>query len=186
MANPKNARELILRTTLELLSTKELSEITVTSIIRSAGINRNSFYYHYQDKFGPIEELVDKAAGLFAGIYSQDSPMETIIRETHRITKEHEGLFVTIFSHDTRLWFRERMWEAYGSSLVRKTAELVPHGLDPKVIARCKFEAFNVIFEHWVLGGFVEDDEYMVAIAMYLFDSRFDPEKTGGDASADS
>ena len=34
---------------LKLLNERPLSQITVKSIVEDCGINRNSFYYHYQD-----------------------------------------------------------------------------------------------------------------------------------------
>lgn len=43
---------------MKLLSEKPLSEISVRSIVEDCGINRNSFYYHFQDIPALIEELV--------------------------------------------------------------------------------------------------------------------------------
>ncbi|KAB8288695.1 AcrR family transcriptional regulator [Bifidobacterium ramosum] len=41
----------------ELLSTREYHKITVTDIVHEAGVNRNSFYYHYSG----LPELADSA-----------------------------------------------------------------------------------------------------------------------------
>lgn len=41
----------------ELLSEREYNKITVTDIVRTAGVNRNSFYYH----FSGLPELADSA-----------------------------------------------------------------------------------------------------------------------------
>lgn len=45
-----------------LLEERPLSEITVKDIASRCGINRNSFYYHYQDIPALIEELVKEEA----------------------------------------------------------------------------------------------------------------------------
>lgn len=42
----------------ELLCERPLNEITVKDIAARCGINRNSFYYHYQDLPALIEEIV--------------------------------------------------------------------------------------------------------------------------------
>lgn len=45
-------------TFLELLEERPLSDITVKDIVEACGINRNSFYYHYQDIPSLLEEII--------------------------------------------------------------------------------------------------------------------------------
>ena len=49
-------------TFLQLLEQKPLSQITVKMIVEECGINRNSFYYHYQDLPALIEENFQEQA----------------------------------------------------------------------------------------------------------------------------
>jgi len=51
-------RKAIKETFLNLLEERPLSEITVKDIVETCGINRNSFYYHYQDLPALLEEIV--------------------------------------------------------------------------------------------------------------------------------
>ena len=46
---PNFTRKAIKDTFLKLLDEKPLNEITVKNIVEECGINRNSFYYHFQD-----------------------------------------------------------------------------------------------------------------------------------------
>lgn len=55
-------RRAIKETFIEMLEESPLSEITVKDIVERCGINRNSFYYHYQDLPALIEELVKEEA----------------------------------------------------------------------------------------------------------------------------
>ena len=52
----------IKETFINLLEERPLSEITVKDIVEQCGINRNSFYYHYQDLPTLIEEIVKEEA----------------------------------------------------------------------------------------------------------------------------
>lgn len=45
-----------------LLEERPLNDITVKDIVEKCGINRNSFYYHYQDLPALIEEIVKEEA----------------------------------------------------------------------------------------------------------------------------
>lgn len=48
----------IKETFIRLLEERPLNEITIKDIVEKCGINRNSFYYHYQDLPALIEEIV--------------------------------------------------------------------------------------------------------------------------------
>lgn len=52
----------IKETFIKLLEERPLSEITIKDIVEICGINRNSFYYHYQDLPSLIEEIVKEEA----------------------------------------------------------------------------------------------------------------------------
>lgn len=51
-------RRAIKETFLTLLEERPFSDITVKDIVEKCGINRNSFYYHYQDLPALLEEIV--------------------------------------------------------------------------------------------------------------------------------
>ena len=63
-----DAKQLIKDTFLVLLEERPLSQITIKDIVGTAGINRNSFYYHYADLPTLIEEMVcEEVENIFAG-----------------------------------------------------------------------------------------------------------------------
>ena len=55
-------KKAIKETFISMLEERPLSEITVKELAEKCGINRNSFYYHYQDIPALIEELVKEEA----------------------------------------------------------------------------------------------------------------------------
>lgn len=59
----------IKNTFIELLEERPLSNITVKDLVAKCGINRNSFYYHYQDLPALIEEIIEEEAELFIKKY---------------------------------------------------------------------------------------------------------------------
>ena len=73
----------IKETFIRLLEEHPLSEITITDIVEQCGINRNSFYYHYQDLPALIEEIVKEEA-------------EAIIRAYPSVTTIVEGFDAVI------------------------------------------------------------------------------------------
>ena len=55
-------RRAIKETFITLLEERPLSDITVKDIVETCGINRNSFYYHFQDIPALLEEIVMEEA----------------------------------------------------------------------------------------------------------------------------
>ena len=55
-------RRAIKETFLALLEERPLGDITVKDIVEKCGINRNSFYYHYQDLPSLMEEVIKEEA----------------------------------------------------------------------------------------------------------------------------
>lgn len=62
---PGFTKEIIIKTLFELLNEKPLAKITVKDIVEHCGVNRNTFYYHFQDISDVVESAlkreVDKA-----------------------------------------------------------------------------------------------------------------------------
>ena len=58
-------KEIIARTFTELLEEKSMAKITVKDIVERCGVNRNTFYYHFRDKYDIMhwifeQEIVEK------------------------------------------------------------------------------------------------------------------------------
>lgn len=53
-------KQAIAQTFMQLLNEKPFAKITVTDIVKRCGINRNTFYYYYQDMFALVDELLNR------------------------------------------------------------------------------------------------------------------------------
>lgn len=59
---PNFTRDAIIKSFLHLLNEKPVSKITVKDIVEDCGINRNSFYYHFQDLPALVEAFLQSEA----------------------------------------------------------------------------------------------------------------------------
>ena len=69
-------RKAIKETFRALLEERPLADITVKDIVEKCGINRNSFYYHYQDLPALLEEIIREEA---EGIISKYPNVNSIV-----------------------------------------------------------------------------------------------------------
>ena len=65
---PSFTRKAIIESFLKLLNQRPLNQITVKDIVEDCGINRNSFYYHFEDLPSLVETVIrEEADKIIAG-----------------------------------------------------------------------------------------------------------------------
>ncbi|MGN1399699.1 MAG: TetR/AcrR family transcriptional regulator [Erysipelotrichaceae bacterium] len=82
---------------LELLKEKDLQKITVTDIVKKTGLNRSTFYCHYPDIRGIIEEieneLIDNLLNILAEFKYTDffsNPAPSLLKVSRLLEKDVE------------------------------------------------------------------------------------------------
>lgn len=82
---------------LELLEEKSLDKITVKDIIESAQVNRNTFYYYFQDIYDLLEHVFQEESKTFR---SEAKPENTFYKECLRTVNfflEHDRAIMHIY-----------------------------------------------------------------------------------------
>ncbi len=74
----------------KLLGEYPLKQISVRAIVEACGINRNSFYYHFQDIPSLIEEMVMDAADALIQKYPSISSIDEAIEAAFHFTSENK------------------------------------------------------------------------------------------------
>ena len=94
---PPFAKREIKNSFIKLLTERPISQITVKDIVEDCGVNRNSFYYHFQDIPSLLEEIiVEMTAKVIYHIYGSSN------REFY------EKQLMKICEHVTRTYIRSR------------------------------------------------------------------------------
>ncbi|MBT1169624.1 TetR-like C-terminal domain-containing protein [Bifidobacterium sp. SO4] len=101
--NAKRSRRAIRSAFIDLLRTHDIDTITVTAIVKLADINRSTFYAHYSDVHGVIEEIEDetiaKLMTVLDDIQSAEflrDPTPMIARIGHQLEAERDYYRVLI------------------------------------------------------------------------------------------
>jgi AcrR family transcriptional regulator len=114
----------IKETFLILLSEKPLSKITVKDISLKCGINRNTFYYHFNDIPSLLEEILTEQAEVFLS-ESDDASLYEILMRAVEFATENKAAVYHIFKSANRELFETylgRITEKSVSVLVEKKA----------------------------------------------------------------
>ena len=82
--------ELMNQALLELLEKKDVEFITVTEIAKKAGVNRSTFYLHYDNIYELLEETVERLHKEFIGSFEEKTPPKISSKEdAFLITEKH-------------------------------------------------------------------------------------------------
>ena len=149
---PNFTENAIKATFLELLEKKPLTDITVKMIVEECGINRNSFYYHYQDIPALIEEMIKDEADRLISENPTIASVEEAMRAATTFASNNKTAILHIYNSVNRDIFERYLWdvcayivEAYGRSIENwdKVSEF-----DRNIISRFyKCECFGVVIE---------------------------------------
>lgn len=73
---PNFTRKAIMEAFFQLLDERPLNKVTIKDIVETCGVNRNTFYYHFQDIPALIEAIVKEEADLIVKKYASVSSYE--------------------------------------------------------------------------------------------------------------
>lgn len=165
MNTPNNRRkkksiETIEKVFIDLLQTRQLSEISVSDICKLAGLNRTTFYANYTDIFALADSIRDKLEGSLAELYREE------IAEGFN---SHD--YLKLFRHikDNQIFYRTYFKLGYDDNykIVSYDTELAKQHFQNRFI-NYHMEFFKSgltkIIKMWLNGGCRESPEEMFEI----------------------
>ena len=154
-------RELIRSTMCELLQQTPASRISVTELCRKAGINRNTFYCHYQTTRDILTEMENEIMALVEdALGDAHDSLEAIILAC-RIIKENQHICQVLLSENAELDFFPRIMalsEARTKKvMVKKKDPLAPNYQN--MISAYMISGSNAVIQMWSRTGMRENPE---------------------------
>lgn len=104
-------RRAIKETFIHLLEERPLNDITVKDIVERCGINRNSFYYHYQDIPALIEEIIKEDAEAIIRAYPSVTTIVDGFDAVIEFASQHRRAILHIY--------RSVSWEVFERKLMQ-------------------------------------------------------------------
>ena len=146
---------------MKLLSQKPLSKISVRDIVEDCGINRNSFYYHFQDIPSLLGEIVTEQTDALIRQYPSISSVEECFSVAFYTARENRRAVMHIFNSANRDMFLQdtlRLCEYVVSTYISTVFSGENIGVDDRrvVVQFMKCQLFGVWID-WVSGGMKEE-----------------------------
>ena len=96
---------------IKLLGEKPLSKITVQDIVDECGVNRNSFYYHFQDVPALIEEITLEEVDKLIATYPEVSSIEDCLNAVLTFAEKNHKVILNIYNSANRDIFEQHLWK---------------------------------------------------------------------------
>ncbi|MBR1560581.1 MAG: TetR/AcrR family transcriptional regulator [Clostridia bacterium] len=145
---------------MKLLDERPLNHITVRDIVEDCGVNRNTFYYHFDDISSVIEAIILREVDGVMEDYRDISSMEECFEAAFRIGHQHRNAVYHIYNSSNRDFLERRLMEIckyVATQFVDKTAEgrvLRPEDRDIIIHSyQCEFFGYTI---DWLNNGMDE------------------------------
>lgn len=178
---PKYIDELLVDTLMDMARERSLDSITVMDLVTRAGVNRKTFYNHFDGIVGLLQYIIQRTDAEL--IEKRDDPdtWGDNIRNVMVFMQENAWFINKIFHSkylpELETWFRPRLMEAM-EDYVQVAAKLMeqrtgnPYPLSDQqkqLLARVYAPCIYTLIEDWFLHGMKEPiDEYMNVIVRVL------------------
>ncbi len=163
----KESRKKIEKAFIELLQNHEINEISVSEVIKIAGLNRSTFYANYEDIYDLADKTKERMENDFSELFSN-----------YDYFTEHTGA-LKMFTHikENPVFYKTYFKLCYDDKhLVAvydpKRAEIELNNIGIKYHIEFFRNGLNAIIKMWLAGGCQESPEQMAAILKQEYKGR--------------
>jgi probable dihydroxyacetone kinase regulator len=155
MSKPELTKSLIAQTLRDLMKSTSLDKISVQDIVAASGLNRKTFYYHFQDKQALICWIFDSEFASITDLNNNGTIIEELIAHLY----ENKDFYVAALTSDVQNNLTEHLFKIAYHAIIMKimkilgTREMAPENM--RLIANYFSNAIIGTLTQWAKAGMV-------------------------------
>lgn len=161
MPRSEITKQLLAQSLKELMATSPLEKISVNDITEHAGVGRNTFYYHFQDKYDLVNQYFQIDAAHFLVERSSGSSWKSVLAGIEGYFRENKDFYSNALQYNGQNSLQEYIYNFIKTYLSRRLKECCP-GMDKAetrfIVDFIAGGAVSVI-DAWVREGMPDRDE---------------------------
>lgn len=103
----------------ELMKSKSLEKITVSDIVQNCGLNRQTFYYHFKDKYDLVNWIYNNEVVATISSISEGVDWSTAMLNVLNIMKKEKIFYIGSLNVDRQCMFHDCLFDATRDMLVK-------------------------------------------------------------------
>ncbi len=154
-------REAIKASFIKLLEERPLSQISVKDIVSDCGVNRNTFYYYYEDVPTLLEKIVEEDAERIIEKYPALDSIEACLDAAAEFALEHRRAVLHIYNSANRAVYEQYLWRVCEHTVSRYIdSVLTGHTMSPEdkeILTKNEICAAFGIVMYWLDRGMKDE-----------------------------
>ena len=148
-------RKAIMAAFVTLLNEKPLDKITIKDIVEECGINRNTFYYHFEDKYDLVNWYFQSGITRFLVELSAYSSWNALLAALETYFLENKVFYCNALAYNGQNSLQQYMFDYLRSIFEQNARELNPDASaeETRKIGQFFAGAMMGILIPWVLSG---------------------------------
>ena len=123
MGGANNTKNLLAESLQDLMRTHPLEKISVNDIVEHAGVGRNTFYYHFADKYDLVNWCFQKGIMQFLTESPSLGNWQSIAEQLEQYFREHQVFYTNALSYTGQNNLRDYIQHFLSGVLVQRLRE---------------------------------------------------------------
>ncbi len=123
MGGANNTKNLLAESLQDLMRTHPLEKISVNDIVEHAGVGRNTFYYHFADKYDLVNWCFQKGIMQFLTESPSLGNWQSIVEQLEQYFREHQIFYTNALSYTGQNNLRDYIQQFLSGVLVQRLRE---------------------------------------------------------------
>lgn len=123
MSGSNNTKTLLAQSLQDLMRTHPLEKISVNDIVDHAGVGRNTFYYHFADKYDLVNWCFQKGIMQFLTENPTPGNWQTIAEQLEQYFRENQVFYTNALSYTGQNNLREYIQQFLCAILIQRLRE---------------------------------------------------------------
>ncbi|RVU54022.1 TetR/AcrR family transcriptional regulator [Anaerosphaera multitolerans] len=171
-------KETIQSVFIEMLNERPLSKITIKEIAERSEINRNTFYYHYEDIYELLSEIFQKEIETFINEYNDTLSWEDSFISASRFALENKKAIYHIYNSMQREELRDYIYNVAGEVMgkyVERVNRNIGASKEDEIMVKEFYQcALTEMVLRWISTGMKEDPNLVIKRIGKLFDGNIE------------
>jgi len=153
MISRTTIKQVLTDSIIELMKDHTLEKITVQMIADNCNTTRQTFYYHFEDKFQLVNWIFRTKIDTITSMSSPDIPWSEVLGNMLNSMKQYESFYINALSYEGQNSFQKYITEytriAYTNELLKRISK---HELTDSLISSIEFNSYGAtgMIQSWI------------------------------------